>query len=239
MIDNDCDGNTDCYDPDCSGIDGCPICGDVMHTETTPLELPDGDGAGPPYTETVNFSGFGTNQEYAVGNILSVCVNMEHSWMRDLEVRLYAPSPTTGIYDTDSQYIVLSQQLGDSCPQGICEVFIGEAHDDDDNAAIPGNGKDYCWTPDATNEPWLIYANDSMPMDTYMGASELPPDNYMIAGDLGLIDNDWSPLVGAPLNGGWTIYVQDKWASDNGFIFDWSITFDPQIVQTCTTPPVQ
>jgi subtilisin-like proprotein convertase family protein len=61
---------------------------------------------------------------------------------------------------------------------------------------------------------------------------ELPPGNYQVAGD-------WNSLVGATLNGDWSIFVHDKWAIDNGFIFSWSIAFDPTIVQECSTPPIQ
>jgi len=48
MVDNDCDGLTDCNDPDCSGVGTCPVCGMVQHPLGQPLALPDGDGAGPP-----------------------------------------------------------------------------------------------------------------------------------------------------------------------------------------------
>ena len=39
----------------------------------------------------------------------------------------------------------------------------------------------------------------------------------------------FSNLNGCPLNGTWEIEVCDLWASDNGFIFDWSLQFDPDL----------
>ena len=33
--------------------------------------------------------------------------------------------------------------------------------------------------------------------------------------------------------------MQDKWGIDNGYIFDWSIAFDPTIVSTCDDPVIQ
>ena len=45
-IDNDCDGMVDCGDPDCSGVDGCPVCGQVLQPMATPLALPDGVESG-------------------------------------------------------------------------------------------------------------------------------------------------------------------------------------------------
>src|SRR6267154_31872 len=45
-VDNDCDGRVDCGDPDCSGIDGCPVCGSVEHPVGSPVPLPDGVSSG-------------------------------------------------------------------------------------------------------------------------------------------------------------------------------------------------
>src|SRR5688572_10158646 len=43
-VDNDCDQRVDCGDADCSGINGCPICGAVENPHGQPLALPDGIG---------------------------------------------------------------------------------------------------------------------------------------------------------------------------------------------------
>jgi subtilisin-like proprotein convertase family protein len=225
-VDNDCDYLTDCEDPECSGVGTCPVCGMVEHPLSQPLALPDGDGAGPPYTSDLYFMGFGPTQTMtAASNIVSVCVNMEHSWIRDLQIELHAP---------DGKIIVLSRQLGNTGS----EVYLGQANDDDDaNNPVPGVGADYCWTPAATNLPILDYANANGTMLTVTDAfgfthNELPPGNYMAS-------DPWSNLYGTPLNGFWKIFVQDKWAIDNGFIFSWSIAFDPTLVQNCSTPPIQ
>src|SRR5881394_407093 len=44
--DNDGDGRADCADPDCSGRDGCPVCGSVENPQAQPLALPDGVSSG-------------------------------------------------------------------------------------------------------------------------------------------------------------------------------------------------
>jgi len=61
---------------------------------------------------------------------------------------------------------------------------------------------------------------------------QLPSGDYQASGD-------WNGLVGAKLNGDWEIRVADLWPVDNGYIFSWSIAFDPMIVQDCSSPPIQ
>jgi hypothetical protein len=36
-------------------------------------------------------------------------------------------------------------------------------------------------------------------------------------------------LNGCPLNGTWSIEICDSWGSDNGFIFDWTVNFNPEL----------
>ena len=39
-------------------------------------------------------------------------------------------------------------------------------------------------------------------------------------------ETSFNDLVGCPLNGDWTIFVQDNLSLDDGWIFEWSVTFD-------------
>jgi len=117
-IDNDGDGLVDCHDPDCSGIDGCPVCGQVENPEGAGIVLPDGISSGntcsvnadcpaatpnclsftdtsgnhkechASYTSTLDFIGFPDGTKLTDPNkLLKVCVNMEHTYLRDLVVR--------------------------------------------------------------------------------------------------------------------------------------------------------
>jgi hypothetical protein len=213
-VDEDCDGLVDCSDPDCSGVGTCPVCGTVSHPLATPLALPDGDGAF--YTSKLHFTGFGATQKVTdVHNLLSVCVNMEHSWLRDLQIELIAPSGET---------VVLQKMLGRTGG----EVFMGMPNDNDGTNPVPGVGANYCWTPTATKPPMLDYVNAVAPS----GHFDLPPSNYQASGT-------FSPIMGASLNGDWTIKVTDLWPIDNGFIFEWNIAFDPTLVQDCSGPIIQ
>jgi hypothetical protein len=254
-LDNDCNGLTDCADPVCSGIGNCPICGQVQHPLGQPLALPDGVGTtacttdaqcpqgqhcfaipgnhdGNPmecresYTSSVNFTGFGVTQKLvAVSNIQAVCVTMEHSWMRDLQIDLIAPS---------GEKIALTQFQG----QSGGEVYLGLANDcDSTTSPVPGTGMEYCWKPTATNIDWIDYVNQGHTMASATGCDgqqhpELPPGDYQAS-------SPWTNLIGATLDGDWTIRVTDLWPADNGYIFKWSIAFDPTIVQDCSGSHIQ
>lgn len=94
--------------------------------------------------------------------------------------------------------------------QGGGGTFLGEPVDND-AADDPGVGYDYYWSPTATNGTWADNATGTLPAGTY--ESVQPFTNFN----------------GCPLNGTWEVEVCDLWGSDNGFIFDWSIHFDPSL----------
>jgi len=160
----------------------------------------------------------------AISDIQSVCVNMSHEWIRDLEIDLVAPS---------GQKLQLDKFLGQSCPSGACEVFLGHPlnTDGDCSACTTESGMDYCWKPTATNMPILDYANAGMTMDTYNAHDVLPAGDYQASDPFG-------NLIGVTLNGDWAISVTDLWPIDAGKIHSWTIAFNPMIVQNCD-PPIQ
>ncbi|MEM8909688.1 MAG: proprotein convertase P-domain-containing protein, partial [Bacteroidota bacterium] len=168
------------------------------------LPLPDGNGAS--YSTSVSFTDFAPGQILTdINDLLGICVNMEHSWMFDLEINLTCP---------DGTMVILQDQI-----QEPNEVFLGIPYEADDiNGGFPpiqGIGRDYCWTPTATNGTWTEYVEQFDP-------ATLPELNY----------NSFDPLdnlLGCPLNGEWIITVIDKWEQDNGWIFEWSIDFADEL----------
>ncbi|MCB9295420.1 MAG: PKD domain-containing protein [Lewinellaceae bacterium] len=166
------------------------------------LPLPDGTGV--VYAGTITAEAFTLNPAIQDPSEIEICINMEHSWMHDLDISLTCPAGNT---------IILQEQ------EFITnEVHLGEPYEADDfNTPFPpqpGTGYTYCWTVDAPNGTWTEFslANDPGGPVEYT----LPPGAYRPFDPL---DN----LVGCPWNGEWTLKVEDQWASDNGWVFFWSI----------------
>ncbi len=212
--DDDCDGYSDCDDSDCSASCGNANCG-ILETPTASLSLPDGDCdkdesipcAG--YESDLLFTGFSQGQTLTdISKLLGVCVNMEHSWMRDLVIYAECPNGTR---------VMLSDFQGHN--GGAVNLGVPNQSD----GGPPGTGWDYCWTPTATNLPWIPYADANLP-------STLPAGDYQSSQPL-------TQFLGCPLNGAWTIRVEDRWGFDDGFIFNWSVKFDAGIVEDCENWP--
>jgi hypothetical protein len=211
--DEDCDYEIDCDDDECAGIGDCPAsnCGELQELSGS-LALPDGEGNA--YQNALTFTGFSDGQTLDdINALLGVCVVMEHTWLRDLQMEISCPDGTTTI---------LNMFLG----QEGSMVYMGVPNAIDFIDPVPGTGWEYCWTPNATGPQMLNYfgleESGTLPAGDY--ASSTPMD----------------ALVGCPLNGDWTIKVQDLWAADNGFIFSWGLRFDPAIVEDCDEwPPIE
>ena len=75
----------------------------------------------------------------------------------------------------------------------------------------PGQGWDYFWSPLATNGTWADNGGVTLPAGTYE------------------TEQSMELLEGCPLNGTWTVEVCDSWAEDDGYIFDWTVYFDPEL----------
>ncbi|NJL74154.1 MAG: PKD domain-containing protein [Saprospiraceae bacterium] len=165
------------------------------------LFLPDGKGVA--YETSVNITQFGTGQRLTdIDDLLGICAVMEHSYMRDLQISIKCPDGTTVMLQN-------FEAVGK-------EVLLGEPIDDAANLA-PGIGYQYCWTPNATSGTWFSYDG------RFLSAGQtLPPGDYNSFQSL-------DSLLGCPLNGLWTITVEDYLIQDNGYIFEWSIGFNPDL----------
>jgi subtilisin-like proprotein convertase family protein len=187
------------------------------------------------YTSTVNFSSFGSTQKLMQpSDIVSVCVNMSHEWARDLEIDLIAPS---------GEKLSLDKFEGQSCPTNftaVCEVYLGHPVDtDSDGTGSPEEGMTYCWTPTSTQKSILGYADAGGNMNSWDGKDVEPDTGSNVTTASYAASDPWTKLVGATLNGAWTFAVTDLWPQDAGKLHSWTITFNAQIVQNCSTPPIQ
>lgn len=257
-IDNDCDGLIDCADPDCSGKDGCPVCGMVNDPEATPIDLPDGISSGnscstdaqcpaatpncivcpdtdvgvikechASYTSTLNFVGFPTGATLTdTTKLLNVCIDIEHSYLHDLQIEVLSPPDSTG-----NRYKVSVQQFAGRIGP---KIYVGHPIEDDDAQVIPGVTQHYCFVPGSATDMYDANFDQytATPADYAGPQDHVPPGNYSPM-------EPFKQLMGAPLNGTWTMRVTDMYAIDNGTLGGWSITFDPSLVTSCTGPIVE
>jgi gliding motility-associated-like protein len=167
------------------------------------LELPDGTGTS--YSTNININGFNPGETFTdINDFAGICINMEHTWLFDLDIVLSCPSG-------QSVFLVQSGGVGD-------EFFLGDANDNDDITPLPGTGFEYCWDNSPTFGTMADEANGGNTIPVSQG-NALPPGSYTSDGPL-------TDLLGCDLNGDWTITITDNFAQDNGFVFDWSIAFN-------------
>lgn len=174
-----------------------------------PALLP--DDVGSPYTSGLTYEQFNPGQTLtSTSDLLSVCVEMEHSFMGDLVLQVICPN---------GQTTILHQQGGGG-------VFIGDANDQDTFDPEPGTCWTYCWSPTATNGTFV----DNSTTNTVPSSqgTALAPGTYE---PVQSFDN----LIGCPLNGEWIFQSTDLWAADNGFICNWTINWNPAIIPDVTT----
>lgn len=177
------------------------------------------DGSGQQYTAPINISGFPTDATISNDQDLNqVCITMEHSYLGDLEIWLECPS---------GQIVPLVNSYGaGAIPGGTSGggTFLGHPIDDSGGGG-PGIGWEYCFssvfntitgsmTANLTN---TVAVTSQPPLSA--GTSIDPSDTYQP-------ETAFSTFTGCPINGVWTIHVQDNLGIDDGYIFEWGLFFD-------------
>lgn len=174
---------------------------DVAPPVTGQTFLPDGSGVA--YQTCIDVTGFNPGTTFQSGSDLAdIFINMEHSYMGDLDITLTAPNGT--------QVELLN------FPNSGGGRFLGNALDD--GTTTPGVGFDYVFEESAAatldaSTPAVAFGA-SMPAGSY--APETP----------------FSALIGTTLNGLWCLDIVDNLAIDNGYIFYWGLNFNPAIIPT-------
>ncbi|MGV3631066.1 MAG: PKD domain-containing protein [Bacteroidota bacterium] len=133
--------------------------------------------------------------------IVSLCLELEHSFMGDLVVMVTCPN---------GQDVILHQQGGGGTQLG---VPIQEDNVDCSDPTTQGEPFNYCFD-NVSTQTWVEYA------DQFGGT--LPAGAYEPVEPL-------SDLVGCPTNGVWTLTVVDNWAADDGTVFSFSIQLDSSL----------
>ena len=152
----------------------------------------------------------------SASDIESIAIDMEHSYLGDLEMWITCPS--------GNRLTLFDGYHGDSDLQ-----FLGEPIDDDGDPCTPGNPYHYTWSHDATstieqvaeNAPTYSYTDNAG--NSYSNHEYIPAGDYRPTGD-------WSSLVGCPVNGAWCINIQDHRHWDDGVVFSVELHFADELI---------
>ena len=188
-------------------------CQDEFAEETY---LPDGSGVS--YETSITLDCFGEDQILTnVNDIISVDINMEHSYMGDLDIYLTSPN---GIQ------VTLFEQAGSS-------TWLGQATDGDASQELVGIGADYGWSMNPEYNGTMaaaITAGNTVELDNLNTGEVFNSTGQSLISSTYLPVGDFNDFVGTSLNGNWTITVTDNLNIDNGWIFSWGITINQNII---------
>lgn len=210
------------------------LIGGVTPTDTVGIDIPPGqfqlggsfagltylpDGSGQQYQAPIDISGFPAGATIANPQDLNqVCITMEHSYLGDLEIALECPNGT--------QVTLVNSYSPGFIPGGFNGggTYLGDPIDDSGGGG-PGAGWEYCFS--SVFNSWGSFPTEfgggntiPAPLFGNGGASMNPNGVY-------LPENNFSGFAGCPINGQWTIIVQDNLGIDDGYIFEWGLFFDP------------
>ncbi|PCI92946.1 MAG: hypothetical protein COB15_17105, partial [Flavobacteriales bacterium] len=123
---------------------------------SSPLALPDGSGVS--YSTCINLDCYAPGQTLNnINDFLGICVDLEHSYMGDLQIEITCPT---------GQNVIMVDY-----PNGGGTTFLGVPVDNDATPAIQGTPFNYCWTPTAGTGTWGANAGGTLPAGNY------DPDN--------------------------------------------------------------
>jgi gliding motility-associated-like protein len=209
-----------------------------LNSRSDSVYLP--DGTGQDYATTIRFNNFAPGARLTnITDLEYIFVNMEHSFIGDLQISIVCPNGQTSILRTFA---------GIGAANGSFDLGVSGTGT---NNGVVGYGYEYRWTPQAT-QTWRQYlvANPVQPNNT------LPPSVRPVAPTVPTQGNtlanwrSWTgPLVnyaaedpsglngllGCPLNGTWQIVVRDFWNVDDGFIFGWGMKFNTRLYPNIET----
>ncbi|WP_179319288.1 PKD domain-containing protein [Winogradskyella helgolandensis] len=175
------------------------------------------DGTGTAYSTSINVTCFDPAQILTdISQIESICLNMEHSYLGDLDIEIISPN---------GQVVRLHDQGGNSANLGI--PWATGTVDGNSIDVTPGNGFDYCFVPNG-GFPTLAGGLQTGGVFPTGDGSNTYVDNFVPEGNYNSV-NPLDGLLGSPLNGNWTITIVDNLAADNGYIFSWELNFNPNL----------
>lgn len=188
--------------------------------------LPDGSGAN--YQSSINFNSSQPGTVInSINDINKLELEMEHSFIGDLEIQLTCPNGTSvsimNAYNTTS--IFDTQLIPGGCGSGI-GTFLG--NDTNIDGGAPGASfMTYTFSPTNASLGTICAENaaGNTVQNTY-GFNTMNPNGVYLP------DGDFSNFIGCPVNGIWTITIRDNQGIDDGYLASWNIGFNLGIANT-------
>jgi subtilisin-like proprotein convertase family protein len=214
------------------------LIGGVTPTDTVGIDIPEGtfelggafagltylpDGSGQQYATTIPISGFPSGATILNDQSLNeVCITIEHSYLGDLEIWLECPS---------GQIVPLVNSYNPgTIPGGNSGggTFLGQPYDDSGGGGA-GIGWEYCFSSVFNTITGSMTQNLGNTVPVPNVPTNTPPltgGNSMDNSVVYQPEISFNTFVGCPVNGNWTIHVQDNLGIDDGYIFEWGLFFD-------------
>lgn len=185
--------------------------------------IPDGPNCATEcYSSSVNFTSFPANATVtSASDILAVRLNLEHSFIGDINISLVCPNGNSALLMPDHN------DVNNYAFFGIYYEPDGSYCDASDNPQ--GTGWNYCWSENSNYAQLVGNCYDDANVGNMV---ETTVDSSNVAARLQYYQptQSFSSLIGCPLNGLWSIRICDTWGSDNGYIFEWELSLDPSLM---------
>ncbi|MEN9997332.1 MAG: hypothetical protein RI922_322 [Bacteroidota bacterium] len=212
------------------------LLGGVTATDTVGVSIPEGnfnlggnfagltylpDGSGQQYQAPISIGGFPAGATISNAQDLNqVCITMEHSYLGDLEIWLQCPNGTTvPLVNSYNPGFIPGGNSGGG-------TFMGHPYDDSGGGGA-GEGWEYCFSSVFnTIGPLTSNLGNTVPVAAVAGTPPLSAGNSMDPSSVYAPETTFASLAGCPVNGNWTIFVQDNLGIDDGYIFEWGLYFD-------------
>ena len=218
----------------------------VLDTIFLPDGVPCNDGVSMPgqlqycsYVSPVTFTSFSPAATIQSANdILYVRINLEHSYIGDIWIRLTCPN---------QQYVSIMKKYNggsSSCSgqipasewgwngSGYTNAFFGNANDDTGGGCAPtpmGQCWNYCWS-NATNQGYQYAPGNYVYNNSSVTNGRVDSTNVAQMTNVYHPDGSFANLIGCPMNGTWSIEVMDGFSIDNGYLCGWEIALDPALL---------
>jgi len=160
----------------------------------------------------------------SAADIQQICLDIEHSYIGDIEIALTCPNGTTvSLMNAYNQTpFGWAELVPGGCGNGI-GTFLG--NDTNIDGGNPGSPVwTYCFS--TTNNTFNTICAENAAGNTIIndyGFASMNPNGVYLP------DGDFNQFAGCPINGNWTISVQDNQGIDDGYIFSWGIYFDASL----------